>query len=457
MDEILFEPFRIKVVEPIRMTTRAEREQYIREAGYNVFNIPADAVLIDLLTDSGTSAMSQEQWAALQAGDESYAGSRSFYDLERTARKVFQKQHVIPVHQGRAGEHLVFSVLVKPGNIVPANSHFDTTAANIADNGGEPVNLPIPEAADTRSFHPFKGNMDVARLEALLGEEASRVPFVVLTITNNTGGGQPVSLENIRKVSELCKRFNKPLLIDGCRFAENAYFIKKRERGLENYSAEEIAQKVFRHASIVTFSAKKDALANVGGLVCLDDPELTEQLKNRLIVTEGFPTYGGLAGRDMAAIAQGLREVLDESYLRYRLRTIEWMVERLDRRGVPVLVPAGGHAFYLDVAAFFPHLTVEQLPGIAIVTELYVRAGIRAVELGYVAFGRQFREAPGTQWRPDLVRFAIPRRVYTEAHAGYVVEHIAQLYEERESVKGYRFEHEAPVMRHFRSTFAPLA
>ncbi|MCB0347156.1 MAG: tryptophanase, partial [Bdellovibrionales bacterium] len=385
MSEILFEPFRIKVVEPIRMSSPDERERLIQEAGYNVFNLRADDVLIDLLTDSGTSAMSQEQWAALQTGDESYAGSRSFFALESIAKEIFQKPIIIPVHQGRAGEHLVFSTLVSEGDVVPSNSHFDTTAANVADNGGNPVNFQIPEAFEASCWHPFKGNMNTEKLERLLETESDKVPFVVLTITNNAGGGQPVSLANVKEVAEICRKYDKPLLIDACRFAENAYFIRKREEKYLDWSAKEIAQEVFRHASLVTFSAKKDALANVGGLVCLDDADLAEKLKNRLIVTEGFPTYGGLAGRDLAAIAQGLKEVLDENYLRYRLRTIEWMVERLVENAVPVVVPAGGHAFYLDVARFLPHLSAEELPGIAIVVELYVRGGIRAVELGHVA------------------------------------------------------------------------
>lgn len=456
MSSVLFEPFRIKVVEPIRISTPEERRIWIKEAGFNMFGLRAEQVMIDLLTDSGTGAMSQEQWAAMQAGDESYAGSKSFYELESVAQNIFQKDVVIPVHQGRAAEHLVFSVLVKPGSKIPSNSHFDTTAANIQDNGGEPINLPIPEGKDPRAYHRFKGNMDTAALRRMLEEECEQVPFVMLTITNNTGGGQPVSLQNIREVHGICKEFGKQLVLDACRFAENAYFIKRREDGQEERSALEIAQEIFRYANIVTFSGKKDALANIGGLVCLDDRALSEQLKNRLIVTEGFATYGGLAGRDLAAMAQGLREVTDEDYLKYRLRTIEWVVERLNGRNLPVLIPAGGHAFYLEAERFFPHIPPDQFPGIALVVELYVRGGIRAVELGNVAFGTRNEQGENVFPELDLVRFAMPRRVYTEAHMGYVVDKIIELHEVRDTIKGYRFSFEAPVMRHFRSTFEPV-
>jgi tryptophanase len=454
MSHILFEPFRIKVVEPIRVSSRAERELWLKQAGYNVFNLRSEQVMIDLLSDSGTAAMSQEQWAALQSGDEAYAGSRSFFDLEATAKEIFGKKIIIPVHQGRAGEHLVFSVLVHPGDVVPNNSHFDTTGANVADNGGIPLNLPIPELKHPRERHPFKGNMDLKRLEDLLKSGKEKVPFVMVTITNNSGGGQPVSLENIKGIHSLCRRFSKPLIIDACRFAENAMFIKKREAGQAGRSAKEIAQEILSLGSIITFSGKKDALANIGGLVCLDDPQLAEQLKNRLIVTEGFTTYGGLAGRDLAAMAQGLREVLDEDYLTYRLRTIEWMVEKLNEKEVPVLVPAGGHAIYLDADAFFPKIPPEQFPGIALTAEAYLRGGIRGVELGNVAFGSRDQDGKNIFPALDLVRFAMPRRVYTEAHAGFVVDTLIEAYQERDQVKGFRFDYEAPVMRHFRSTFA---
>lgn len=453
MRRVIFEPFRIKVVEPITLSNIEERKRWIAEAGHNVFNLKAEQVMIDLLTDSGTAAMSHQQWAALQTGDESYAGSKSFFELESVAREIFQKSIIIPVHQGRAGEHLVFSQLVKVGNIVPSNGHFDTTAANVSDNGGIPLNLPIPQALKTGEYHAFKGNMDLNALGECLEKQGSKVPFVLITVTNNTGGGQPVSLSNVEEVFKLCKKYGKPLFIDGCRFAENAYFNKLREPRCAALSAKEIAQKIFSYAELVTFSGKKDALANIGGLVCLNDAVLAERLKNRLIITEGFATYGGLAGRDLAAMAQGLREVLDENYLRYRLRTIEWMVERLAAAEVPVLIPAGGHALYLDSAKFFPHLAPQEFPGIALVVELYVRGGIRAVELGNVAFGTRDEHGKDKFPQLDLMRLAFPRRVYTEAHADYVVENIIDLYHDGNSVKGWMFDAEAPVMRHFRSTF----
>lgn len=453
---IIFEPFRIKVVEPITMSSPEERESWIAAAGYNTFNLRSDQVIIDLLTDSGTAAMSQEQWAALIAGDESYAGSKSFLDLEATARDLFGKRTVIPVHQGRAGEHLVFSTLVKRGHRIPSNGHFDTTIANLLDNGGEPISLMCDEAKDPVTFHPFKGNMDLRALERILSEDGENIPFVMVTVTNNSCGGQPVSIANIEAISGLCKRFGKPLFMDACRFAENAYFIHAREEGFAGSSPKEIAQRMFTYADLIIFSGKKDALANIGGLVLVEDQALGERLKDRLIVIEGFPTYGGLAGRDLAAMAQGLREVVDSSYLRYRIRSIEWMVERLAGAGVPVLVPAGGHGIYLDGARFFPHLAPEQFPGHALAIELYRRGGIRGVELGNVSFGRK-----GSDGRPvfpplDLVRLAMPRRAYTEAHAGYVCEVVQEVFADRDKVRGFAFEYEAPTMRHFRSRFRPL-
>ncbi len=455
MSQIIFEPFRIKVVEPIRISSSAERRIWIEEAGYNVFNLRAEQVMIDLLTDSGTSAMSQEQWACIMSGDETYAGSKSFYELERVAQDIFRKKVIIPVHQGRAAEHLVFSRLVKPGDTIPSNGHFDTTSANIIDNGGVPLNFPIAASKDLRNTHPFKGNMDVAALKQFLESEEANIPFVMLSITNNTVGGQPASLENIEETAALCRQHGKMFIIDACRFAENAYFIKKREKAYSARTPLEIAQTIFALCDILTFSGKKDALANIGGLVCLNDASLAENLTNRLIVTEGFATYGGLAGRDLAAMAQGLREVLDETYLSYRLRTIEWMVERLDRAEVPVLLPAGGHGLYLDAAKFSPQIPPQQFPGIALVVELYIRGGIRVVEVGNVCFGSRDEKGKNVFPPLDLVRLAMPRRVYTEAHAGYVVETIIEAYKEREHLSGFVFARETPVMRHFRSTFRP--
>ncbi len=454
MRPIVFEPFRIKVIEPIRISTPDERQRWIEDAGYNVFNLRSDQVMVDLLTDSGTAAMSQEQWSAMMSGDETYAGSKSFFELEAAARDVFQQQHIIPVHQGRAAEHLVFTTLLQNGMKVPSNGHFDTTRANILDNGAEPVNLPIAEARDPFALHPFKGNMDTKALDRLLAEHADAVPFVMLSLTNNTCGGQPVSLENIEHVADIAKQYRKELFLDGCRFAENAYFIKLREPGCAGLSPREITRRCFRHGTLVLFSAKKDAFANIGGLVCLSNGELAEKLKDRLIVTEGFPTYGGLAGRDLAAIARGLEEVLEEDYLRYRLRTIEWVVERLKPAGIPVLQPAGGHGFYIDAASFLPHVKPEHLPGITLLVEIYIRGGIRGVELGNVAFGS--RDTDGNHVFPplDLVRFALPRRVYTEAHIEYVVEHIIELHRQRDHTSGFTFANEAKSIRHFRSRFA---
>lgn len=452
---VIFEPFRIKVVEPITLSSREERERWIAEAGYNVFNLRSDQVIIDLLTDSGTAAMSQEQWGALITGDESYAGSRSFAELQTVARDLFGKQTIIPVHQGRAGEHLLFSTLVKRGHRIPSNGHFDTTIANILDNHGEPASLMCKEAADVQTSHPFKGNMDIEELERFLCEHDAAVPFVMLTVTNNSCGGQPVSIENIDAVAELCRAHSKPLVMDACRFAENAYFIRSREPGFASWTPKAIVQRMFRDAAVILFSGKKDALANIGGLVMVDDAALGERLKDRLIVIEGFPTYGGLAGRDLAAMAQGLREVVDPDYLRYRIRSIEWMAERLTAAGVPVMVPAGGHGIYLDAGRFLPHIPRSQFPGHALTIELYVRGGVRGVELGNVSFGR--RGADGQDIFPplDLVRLAMPRRAYTEAHAGYVCDVVIEAFAERGATGGYVFEWEAPTMRHFRSRFRP--
>lgn len=452
----LFEPFRIKVVEPIRISSPLERQNWLKEAGFNVFNLRSEQVMIDLLTDSGTCAMSHDQWAALINGDESYAGSKSFFELEQVAKEIFQKEFIIPVHQGRAGEHLVFSTLVQRGDVIPSNSHFDTTAANIEDNGGIALNLPCPEGTDPYSDFPFKGNIDLTRLESTLREEKARIPFVMCTVTNNTRGGQPVSLENLRAIKALCEKNSKPFVMDACRFAENSYFIKTRESGFGSRSVLSIAQEMCRLADLIIFSAKKDGLANIGGLVCLGSHELSEKLKNRLIITEGFATYGGMAGRDLSAIAQGLREVLEESYLSYRVRTIEWTVERLAKAGIPVITPAGGHAVYLIASDFLPQIAAHELPGITLVCELYLRGGIRAVELGNVAFGK--RAPDGSHIAPslDLVRLAMPRRVYTEAHVGYVVEVIVETFADRARLKGFQFDYEAPVMRHFRSTYKRL-
>jgi tyrosine phenol-lyase len=454
----IIEPFKIKAVEPIKFTTEEEREEILRKAGYNVFNIPAEDVIIDLLTDSGTNAMSSKQWAGIMDGDESYAGSKSFFRFERVVKRITGFKHVIPVHQGRAAEKILFSIVAGPGKFIPNNTHFDTTRANIEFVGGTAVDLPIPEGIQPDVWHPFKGNMDVERLENFIKEKGpENIPLVMLTVTNNSNGGQPVSMKNIREVKEVCSKYRIPLFLDACRFAENAYFIKKREKGYENKSILEIVQEMFSYADGCTMSAKKDAFANIGGFLALNDDELAIKARNVLIVTEGFPTYGGLAGRDLEAIAQGLEEVIDENYLVYRIRSVEYLAEKLIERGIPVLIPPGGHAVYLDAKRFAPHIPPEQFPGQSIVVELYRVGGIRSVEIGSVMFGRKDKETgkfiPHTM---ELVRLAIPRRVYTQSHIDYVVEVITEVYKNRDKLKGYRIVWEAPLLRHFTARFEPI-
>jgi tyrosine phenol-lyase len=454
----IIEPFKIKSVEPIRMTGRAERQERLREAGYNVFLLRADDVLIDLLTDSGTSAMSAEQWAAVMRGDEAYAGSRSFYRLEARVRELFGFKHLIPTHQGRAAERILFSTVCKAGDVVPNNTHFDTTRANVEAVGAEAVDLPTPEAQRRQDPLPFKGNMDVPALRRLIQEVGvERIPICMITITNNSGGGQPVSLANIREVSAVCREHGIPFYIDACRFAENAYLIKLNEAGQGDRSVEEIAREVFSYADGCTFSAKKDGLANIGGFVATNDDRLAEQEKDLLILTEGFPTYGGLAGRDLDAIAVGLVEVVNEDYLEYRLASVRYLGEHIASAGVPIVQPPGGHAIYLDAAAFLPQVPPLELPGQALVAELYLAGGIRGVEIGTVMFGRRDpatgEEQPGPM---ELVRLAIPRRVYTQSHIDYVVEVIQDVYQRRQEIGGFRFTHQAPVLRHFSARFEPL-
>jgi tyrosine phenol-lyase len=455
----IIEPFKIKAVEPIRMTTRAEREAKLRAAGFNVFLLPAEDVLIDLLTDSGTAAMSSEQWAAVMRGDESYAGSRSWYRFEQAVHEIFGFKHVLPTHQGRAAERILFSVLCQPGHIVPNNTHFDTTRANIEFTGAEARDLVIPEGRIPSARHPFKGNMDVAQLRRLIEEVGrDRVPLCMLTVTNNSGGGQPVSLANVRAVSAVCREHGIPLYIDACRFAENAYFIKLREDGYADKKPIEIARELFSYADGCTMSAKKDGLANIGGLLATNDERLALKERNLLILTEGFPTYGGMAGRDLDAIAVGLHEALDEDYLIYRIRSTTYLGEHISEAGVPIVQPPGGHAIYLDAAAFFPQIPPLELPGQALVVELYREAGIRAVEIGTVMFGRHNaqtgEEIPAAM---ELVRLAIPRRVYTQSHIDYVVEAILQVWERRAEVRGYRFVEQVQLLRHFTARFEELA
>ncbi len=446
----VIEPFRIKSVEPIRWTTRAEREQLLRKAHYNLFLLPADDVLIDLLTDSGTGAMSTHQWAAVMRGDESYAGSRSFTAFRSSVQSIFGYQHVIPTHQGRAAERILFSVMCRKGDVVPNNTHFDTTRANIEFVGAEAVDLPIPEGKQPALSHPFKGNMDPAALEALIGRVGrERVPLVMLTITNNSGGGQPVSMENARAISAICRKHRIPLYFDACRFAENAYFIKLREPAYQDKTPKQIAQEMFALGDGCTMSAKKDGMANIGGFLCTNDEKLAQQEKDLLILTEGYPTYGGLAGRDLEAIAVGLQEALHEDYLRYRIASTAYLGNHIAAEGVPIVQPPGGHAVYIDARAFLPHIPPEQFPGVALAAELYLEGGIRSVEIGSLMFGAAARM--------DLVRLAIPRRVYTQSHVDYVVEVILQVWRRRQQIQGLKLTFEAPFLRHFTARLEPLA
>jgi tyrosine phenol-lyase len=446
----IIEPFKIKVVEPIRQTTSKERHGYLEKAGYNLFLIEARHILIDLLTDSGTSAMSTEQWAAVMRGDESYAGSESYYRMRRAVGEIFGFRHVIPTHQGRAAERILFTVMCKPGDVVPSNTHFDTTRANIEFVGARAVDLPIPEAADTQVRLPFKGNMDTDALRRLIQEVTPRrIPLILVTVTNNSSGGQPVSMENVRAVKAVANEFGIPLYLDACRFAENAYFIKLREPGYQARSAKQIAQEMFSLADGCTFSAKKDAFANIGGFLATNSDVLAEQEKNLLILTEGFPTYGGLAGRDLEAIAVGLQEILEEDYLAYRIASTGYLGRHIADHGVPIVEPPGAHAIYIDARRMLPHIPRLQFPAQALVAELYRHAGIRSVEIGSVMFGEHAAQ--------ELVRLAIPRRVYTQSHIDYVVEAILEVNEQRDKIHGLEMTYEAKALRHFTARFRPVA
>jgi tryptophanase len=467
---VIIEPFRIKVVEPIALTTREERERHLRAADFNLFALPAECVTFDLLTDSGTSAMSTAQWGAMMVGDESYAGSRSFHRFEGVVRDLTGYRHIIPTHQGRAAERILFQITVRPGTIVPSNSHFDTTRANIEYDRGEALDLVVPEAADTAADLPFKGNIDLGRLDDLCRRRRDRIPLAMLTITNNTGGGQPASLENLRACSRILKTRGIPFILDACRFAENAYFIKLREPGQSGRPAAEIAREIFRLADGCIFSGKKDGLVNMGGFLALNDDRLAAEARNLLILTEGFPTYGGCAARDLEAMAVGLREVLDEAYLEYRLASVRYLARGLNAAGIPTVQPPGGHAVFVDARRFLPHIPPERFPGQALAIELYREGGIRSCEIGSVMFGRfEGVGAEGAGEPPagaagrfvpaalDLVRLALPRRVYTQSHVDRILEICAGLAKRSTSLRGVEMTWAPPYLRHFTAKFRPLA
>lgn len=453
----IIEPFRIKSVEPIYFTTREERDHILQQAFYNPFLIHADQVLIDLLTDSGTSAMSSNQWAGMMQGDESYAGSTSFFHFERTIQDITGLPLVIPTHQGRAAEKILFSLLGGKGKYIVSNTLFDTTRANIEYSGAEGVDLVCEEGKHPSLPAPFKGNMDTGALQKFIQEKGSaNIPLCVITVTNNSGGGQPVSMQNIREVRSICQAHGIPLFIDACRFAENAYFIKQRETGYSDNTIPAIVREMFSYADGCTMSAKKDAFANIGGFLAMHNEVLAQQCRNMLIMTEGFPTYGGLAGRDLEAIAIGLTEVMDEHYLQYRIRSTEYLCNKLIAAGVPVMQPAGGHAIYLDAKEFLPHIPVDQYPGQALVGALYVHGGIRSVEIGSLMFGKYDADKQLIPAQLELVRLAIPRRVYTQSHIDYVSEVIIEVFRDRDRIKGLAIVEEAPMLRHFTAKLKPI-
>ncbi len=449
MPKTLIEPFRIKSVEPIRMTTREERVKLLEAAKLNVFKLRAEDVLIDWLTDSGTGAMSSAQWGAIMVGDESYAGARSFYRLEAVLKDITGMDHFIPTHQGRAAEKVLFTAVCKKGDLVPNNCHFDTTRANLEFNGVEAVDLVIAEGLQPSLVHPFKGNIDLARVEEMLKKEGHRIPFGMITVTNNTGGGQPVSMANIRAYSQLLKKYGKPFIMDVCRFSENAMFIKLREPGYENKTIKEICQEMFSFADGCTMSAKKDGMVNIGGFIMLRSDEWLDPVRNMLILTEGFPTYGGLAGRDLEALAVGLVEGMDEDYLRYRLRTAEYLGEKLEAAGVGFVKPTGGHAVYIDAKTVLPNMPVEQYPAWALCNALYLEGGIRGVEIGSVMFGKRLEDGTETYHTMELVRLAFPRRMYTQSHFDFAAEVIAEVKTNAKNIRGVKITKQPKFLRHF--------
>lgn len=449
----IIEPFRIKSVEPIKMTTRAQREAFIKAADYNVFKLDSENVIIDLLTDSGTSSMSASQWGAIMEGDESYAGSPSFKRFEAAVRHLMPFDHIIPTHQGRAAEKILFSIIGGAGKFIPSNTHFDTTRANIESTHAVAVDLVIDEGKNPSLIHPFKGNMDIAKLDAFIREKgAENIPVCMLTITNNSGGGQPVSMQNIRETKAVCKRYGIPLFIDACRFAENAWFIKLREKGYENTPVETIVREIFSYADGCTMSAKKDALVNIGGWLAMNNSDWAQSARNLLILTEGFPTYGGLAGRDLEAIAVGMKEVIQEDYLHYRIISTQYLADHLTKAGIPVVLPAGGHAVYIDARTMLPHISPLQYPGQSLTVEMYLDSGIRACEIGTVMFGLQpdGTEVPAAM---DLVRLAIPRRVYTQSHIDYVIESLTEINNRKNELRGMKITAQPKQLRHFTCSF----
>ncbi len=454
----IIEPFKIKSVEPIRFTTPEERTELLIKAGYNLFLLKAEDVLIDLLTDSGTAAMSAKQWAGIMEGDESYAGARSFYRFEKVVKDLTGFRYIIPTHQGRAAEKILFTLIGGPGKSIPNNTHFDTTRANVEFSGATALDFPVEEGKYPELVADFKGNMDIPALERFIQNKGKNsIPVCMMTVTNNSGGGQPVSMHNIRETKKMLSKYGIPFFLDACRFAENSYFIKKREPGYHDKTPKEIAQEMFSYADGCTMSAKKDAIVNMGGFLALNDSSLAQQARNLLIITEGFPTYGGLAGRDLEAIAQGLEEVLDEHYLQYRIRSVEYLGEKLVQNEVPILQPPGGHAIYLDAKRFAPHIPCHHYPGQAIVCELYRAGGIRTTEIGSLMFGKYHRTSGDLISPPmELVRLAIPRRVYTQSHIDYVIEIIIEVYQNRSQLKGLKITYEAPMLRHFTAQFEPV-
>lgn len=450
----IIEPFRIKTVEPIHQTSREQREAALQKAGYNLFQLRAENVLIDLLTDSGTGAMSSEQWAGMMRGDESYAGATSFYVFETAVREITGLKHVIPTHQGRAAERILFGSVLSDADIVPNNTHFDTTRANVEYRSAKALDIPIPEGRQPQLIHPFKGNIDLAQLEDVLSQNPGQVPLVMITVTNNSGGGQPVSMANVRAAKEICQRFDVPLFLDACRFAENAWFIKMREEGYADKTPLAIAQEMFSLVDGCTMSAKKDGLANIGGFLALNDDELAQRCKNLLILTEGFPTYGGLAGYDLEAIAVGLHEVLREDYLQYRIRSVAYLGDILTEASIPIVQPPGGHAIYIDAMAMLPHIPQSEYPAWALSLALYLEGGIRSVEIGSVMFGQQpdGSEQPAAM---ELVRLAFPRRVYTQSHVDYLAEVLLHVNKIKTSIHGMRITDSPPVLRHFTARLTP--